>query len=149
MTEEDARDAVPAPDDPQAEIVRLRLTLAAGRGPGASRAEVLRHTRGRTALGGRPVVVQREAVARAAAAARRDPDELLLHVATAQSLLDSDVATVRRRWVARPRRPLLRRILGLLARSRRLRRTATAVVGLVAARAAWKQLRGRRRRRRA
>ena len=148
MTDGEARDAVPEPDDSQAEILRLRRTLATGRGPGASRAEVLRHTRGRTALGGRPVATQREAVARAAAAARRDPDELLLHVVTARSRLDSDVATVRRRWVARPRR-LPGRILGFLTGSRRLRRTATAVMGILATRAAWKKLRGRSRRERA
>ena len=145
MTDGEARDAVPEPDDSQAEILRLRRTLATGRGPGASRAEVLRHTRGRTAVGGRPVAVQREAVARAAAAARRDPDDVLLHVVTARARLDSDVATGRRRWAARSRRPLPRRILGFLGRSRRLRRTVTAGVGLLAARAAWKHFRGRRR----
>lgn len=145
MTGEDARDTVPAADDPQAEIGRLRLTLTAGRGPGASRAEVLRHTRGRTALGRRPVAAERESVARAAAAARRDPDELLLHVVTARSRVDSGVATVRDRWAAQPRRALARRILGFLARSSRLRRTATAVVVTLAARTAWKRLSPRRR----
>jgi hypothetical protein len=141
----DARDAIPEPDDSQAEIVRLRRTLATGRGPGASRAEVLRHTRGRTTVGGRPVAEQREAVARAAAAARRDPDDVLLHVVTARARLDSDVAAGRRRWAARPRRPLPRRILGFLAQSHRLRRTVTTVVGLLATRAAWRHVRGRRR----
>lgn len=141
MTDDDTRDAVPSPDGPQAEIVHLRRTLAAGRGPGASRAEVLRHTRGRTAVGGRPVAARRESVARAAAAARRDPDELLLHVVTARSRLDTDVTTVRDRWATRPRRPLARRILESAARSPVVRRTATAVGGVLAVRMAWKLLR--------
>jgi hypothetical protein len=145
--EEKDRNAVPGAASPQAEVERLRLTLLAGRGPGASRAEFLRHTRGRTVVGDRPVSLEREAVAREAAAARRDADALLLHVVTARSHLRTDVVSLRDRWKAEPPRLTMRRMLSPLTQSRLLRRTLLTLVAVMAARTAWHQVRRSRGRR--
>lgn len=144
--EENDRSAASGEASAQAEIGRLRLTVLAGRGPGASRSKVLRNTRGRTSVGGRPVALEREAVAREAAAARGDAEALLLHAVTARSRLDADVVNLRHRWAERSRRPGARRILDLLARFPRLRRTATgAVLVLLASRTIWRNFRRERR----
>lgn len=145
-SEDDDRNAVPEVDSAQAAVERLRSSLLAGRGPGADRAEFLRHTRGRTVVGDRPVALEREAVAREAAAARGDADELLLHVVTARSHLQTDVVALRERWTSQPPRLTAGRALGRLAQSRRLRRVLLTLVAAAAARAAWRRTRraGRR-----
>ena len=139
--ESDDRNAVSGAAAPQEEVARLRSTLLAGRGPGASRAEFLRHTRGRTVVGDRPVTLERESVAREAAAARRDADELLLHVVTARSHLRTDVLALRDRWKAAPPPLDAGRILRPLGRSRGLRRVLLALVAAMAAAAAWRRVR--------
>jgi hypothetical protein len=145
--EGDDRNAVPAVGSAQAEVTRLRSTLLAGRGPGASRAEFLRHTRGRTIVGDRPVTLEREAVAREAAAARHDADELLLHLVTARSHLRTDVIALRDRWEAEPPRLTAARILRPLPQFRRLRRALLALAAVLAARTVRRRTRrpGRRR----
>lgn len=145
--EGDDRNAVPAVGSAQAEVARLRSTLLAGRGPGASRAEFLRHTRGRTIVGDRPVTLEREAVAREAAAARHDADGLLLHVVTARSHLRTDVGALRDRWKAEPPPLTPARLLRPLAQSRRLRRALLAVAAVLAARTVWRRTRRAARRR--
>jgi len=125
----------------QAEIRRLRQSVLSGRGPGVSRSEFLRHTRGRAVVGGRPVARQREAVAREAAAARRDADGLLLHVVAARSRLDSDVDELRDRTVRQRGKG---RVSGPRKRLARSRGTRLAVVGLAAAlagRSMWRRSR--------
>jgi hypothetical protein len=52
------------------ELTRLRTGLLAGRGPGASEAEILRHTRDRPALGAVPPPVERAITAGQARQAR-------------------------------------------------------------------------------
>jgi hypothetical protein len=145
-TEGDDRNAVPRAAAPQAEIARLRSTVLAGRGPGASRAEFLSNTRGRTVVGDRPVTLEREAVAREASAARHDADALLLHVVTARSLLHRDVLALRERWKGEPPQLQLGRIPGRvlrrLAGSRAVRRAVLGLAAALAVRALWH--RGRR-----
>lgn len=137
----DDRNAVPPAAAPEAEIARLRSTVLSGRGPGASPAEVLGHTRARTVVGDRPVALEREAVAREASAARQDADALLLHVVTARSLLHRDVLALRERWKAEPPQLQLGRIpgrvLSRLAASRPLRRAALGLAAALAVRALW------------
>lgn len=120
----------------QAEIAHLRRSVLSGRGPGASRAEFLRNTRGRTLVGGRPVSLEREAVARDAAAARGDTDDLLLHVAVAQSRLGDDVEALRSGRVEHPGRP---GPLGALARPRVIRLAMLGAAALLAGRSAWRR----------
>jgi hypothetical protein len=139
--EGDDRNAVLEAAAPQAELRRLRSTLLAGRGPGASRAEFLRNTRGRTVVGDRPVALERESVAREAAAARRDADELLLHVVTARSHLHTDALALRDRWKAAPPPLDAGRILRPLTRSRGLRRALLGLLAAVAAAALWRRAR--------
>ena len=145
--EEDDRNVARRSRSAQAEVEELRLTVLAGRGPGASRAEFLRHTRGRTVVGGRPVALLREAVARDAAAARGDADELLLHVVTARSRVAADVAVLRNRWKAEPRTPRAGTSLRALARSRGIRRAVLGLIAAMAGRAVWRRMPRRAQRR--
>jgi len=58
---------------------RLQLDRAAvlgGRGPGASRSEILAHTRNRASIAGLPVVSQLELTARQTSRAREDADAM-------------------------------------------------------------------------
>lgn len=139
--EGDDRNAVPRAAAPQAEVQRLRATLLTGRGPGASRAEFLRNTRGRTVVGDRPVTLERESVAREAAAARHDADELLLHVVTARSHLHTDVLALRDRWKAAPPPWDAGRMLRRLARSRALRRVLLGLAAALTAATIWRRVR--------
>src|SRR5487761_1593711 len=59
----------PAPDV-ERELARLRAGLLAGRGPGASEEEILRHTRDRPALGAVPPPAERAMTAEQASQAR-------------------------------------------------------------------------------
>jgi hypothetical protein len=56
--------------DIEQELTRLRVGLLAGRGPGASEQEILRHTRDRPALGAVPPPVERATTAEQASQAR-------------------------------------------------------------------------------
>lgn len=56
--------------DVEQELARLRAGLLAGRGPGASEEEILRHTRDRPALGAVPPAAERAVTAGQASLAR-------------------------------------------------------------------------------
>jgi hypothetical protein len=133
--------AAPGANDAQSAVAHLRQTVLAGRGPGASRSEFLRNTRGRTFLGGQPVAQQRDEVARDAAAARRDADELLLHVAAASSRLSDDVAALRSRPERHAHQTHAMRALQILTRSRRIRFAVVGIVALMVGRSAWRRTR--------
>jgi hypothetical protein len=89
------------PDEARAEVTRLRAGVLGGRGPGASRSEFLQHTRARSAVGGVPVPERRDAVARAAAAARGDVERLSLEVAADRARLSASLGEVRSRLTNR------------------------------------------------
>lgn len=74
-----------------------RAGLLGGRGPGASEAEVTRHTRARPRLGGRPVAEQRAALAARTARAGGDADALAAQVAVQADALGVTVAAIRSR----------------------------------------------------
>lgn len=80
-----------------AQIAELRSRLLGGRGPGASAAEIERHTRGRTHLAGHPTSFQRGRVAEQTALARRDPDALGRHTTTVTARLATTTAELSRR----------------------------------------------------
>lgn len=95
-----------SPVDAQAAVAQMRGGLLGGRGPGASRAEFLRHTRARVAVGGIPVPALRESVAVDAARARRDTDVLALAVGEQRDRLAADLDLLLNRLP--PRAPRVR-----------------------------------------
>ena len=131
--DDEARGTAAAGRTAQANIALLRQNVLSGRGPGASRSEFLRHTRGRTFVGGRPVATEREAVARAAAAARRD-DDVLLHVLAARPPRGNGYEAYR--GAPRAMEPV-----GASRRPRGLRFPLAAIAALLAARAVWRRIR--------
>jgi len=82
---------------PQAAIEQARAQLLAGRGPGATPAEITRHTRARPRLGGQSTASERDQLAEHTALARRDPAALALHAADQADALGATVAALRRR----------------------------------------------------
>lgn len=84
-------DGTMLPEAPQAHVRQMRDDVLGGRGPGASQSEFLAHTRARQAVGGEPVPVLRERVARQAASARGDVEGLAMQVAADRARLASDL----------------------------------------------------------
>lgn len=79
----------------QTAIAGTRARLLGGRGPGASTAQIDRHTRARTQLAGEPIARHLEAVARQTAMARGDAAAIALHVAAEGDRLALDVRAIR------------------------------------------------------
>ena len=102
---------------------RILVSRSTAPGPGAGTSEFLAHTRGRATVGGYSVPALREAVARDAAAARRDAEAMALYVADDRRRLAADLDLLLPRL--RPRR--------LLRRAAQLRRRVWVAVVLLAA----------------
>jgi hypothetical protein len=111
-------------DAAQQAVARARAAVPGGRGPGAGTAEVLRHTRGRTSVGGVPVAALLERTAAQTARARGDVEGLTLAVAADRDRVAAGLTRLRDR--DRPSRPRARRallvLLGLLLLRRLARR---------------------------
>ncbi|MGH3574978.1 MAG: hypothetical protein ACRDUW_24675 [Pseudonocardiaceae bacterium] len=89
MPEDHRGQSSPPPVGPQAAIEQARAQLLAGRGPGATPAEITRHTRARPRLGGQPTASERDQLAEHTA--------LALHAADQADALGATVAALRQR----------------------------------------------------
>ncbi len=87
----------PEPPPAQAAVEQARAGLLGGRGPGASQAEIARHTRARRRLGTEPTADARAALAWRTACARRDVDAVAAHAAVATDALGDTIAAIRHR----------------------------------------------------
>lgn len=86
-----------APAGVAADLHRARALLLAGRGPGASEAEVASHTRNRVEIAGVTVTRRRELAARQTAVARGDTDGLTSVIQLSRAELADAVIELRSR----------------------------------------------------
>lgn len=97
MTEPDVPNGLADPAAVQAAIRRDRDRLLAGRGPGASSAEIDRLTRGRPQMAGEPTPQYLATVARQTAIARGDAASMALDIAATRGRLAGDFQAIRER----------------------------------------------------